>query len=459
MDDHGCPFCSIDPKRIAFSGIHGDGIWDSFPVNPGHLLIVPRHHTPTWNDLTDVEKTWVCSTIDQAISIIKSRYSPDGFNVGFNHGPAAGQTVSHFHLHVIPHYSGDVVDPRGGIRHVIPERANYLRKRIETTLDKQRLVRGDTDPLLPHLILHMDRATTCDIAVAFLLDSGARYIREHLKDFLDRGGEARILIGDYFDITEPVALRRLNDLEGKLTLKVYETNSKIFHLKCYVFLNNSEGVAFVGSSNLSGPALTSSIEWNYKVISSGDAHGFAEIREGFESLFNEFTSVAVTEHWIEQYEQRRNPRPHELGEPVAGPAQIFCRIPFRMMRWRRLSARGRRALQPVWSFSPPVLAKRGWPHSIATVLSSVEFCSWHIARRFWIKPSKHFDRFVQPLDAGGWAETNTKSVAIVFLPQSKPSAELITFRNSSLTILITSSSMNFTMRPRPPTDASSTIFI
>ena len=327
MDDHGCPFCSIDPKRIAFSGIHGDGIWDSFPVNPGHLLIVPRHHTPTWNDLTDVEKTWVCSTIDQAISIIKSRYSPDGFNVGFNHGPAAGQTVSHFHLHVIPRYSGDVVDPRGGIRHVIPERANYLRKRIETTLDKQRLVRGDTDPLLPHLILHMDRATTCDIAVAFLLDSGARYIREHLKDFLDRGGEARILIGDYFDITEPVALRRLNDLEGKLTLKVYETNSKIFHLKCYVFLNNSEGVAFVGSSNLSGPALTSSIEWNYKVISSGDAHGFAEIREGFESLFNEFTSVAVTEHWIEQYEQRRNPRPHELGEPVAGPAPILLPHP------------------------------------------------------------------------------------------------------------------------------------
>ena len=134
MVDHNCPFCSIDPKRIAFSGIHGDGIWDAFPVNPGHLLIVPRHHASTWNDLTDADKAWVWSTIDQAISVIQTRYSPTGFNVGFNHGSAAGQTVSHFHLHVIPRYSGDVFDPRGGIRHVIPGRANYLRKRIETPL-------------------------------------------------------------------------------------------------------------------------------------------------------------------------------------------------------------------------------------------------------------------------------------------------------------------------------------
>jgi superfamily II DNA or RNA helicase len=165
----------------------------------------------------------------------------------------------------------------------------------------------------------MDRANTCDIAVAFLLDSGARCIVEHLKDFLDRGGTARILIGDYFDITEPSALRRLRDLEGNLVLKVYETNSsKIFHLKCYVFLKNLEGVAFVGSSNLSKPALTSSIEWNYKVVSSADAHGFAEVRDGFESLFNDFASVVVTGHWIEQYEQRRNPSVRDLAEAGVG---------------------------------------------------------------------------------------------------------------------------------------------
>ena len=112
----------------------------------------------------------------------------------------------------------------------------------------------------------MDQADTCDIAVAFLLDSGARCIVEHLQDFLDRGGKARILVGDYLDVTEPIALRRLLDLQGDLSLKVYETQAQGFHLKSYIFLNGSEGVAFVGSSNLSEPALTTSIEWNYKVL-------------------------------------------------------------------------------------------------------------------------------------------------------------------------------------------------
>ena len=77
----------------------------------------------------------------------------------------------------------------------------------------------------------MDQADTCDIAVSFLLDSGARRIAEHLKDFLDRGGRARVLVSDYIDVTEPIALRRLADLEGNLSLKAYETQSKGFHLK------------------------------------------------------------------------------------------------------------------------------------------------------------------------------------------------------------------------------------
>jgi hypothetical protein len=121
---------------------------------------------------------------------------------------------------VIPRYTGDVVDPRGGIRHVIPKKGNYLA--IEA--DQQRLIKGDADPFLPHLILHMDRADTCDIAVFFLLDSRARCLLEHLKDFLARGGKARILVSDYLDLTEPVALRRLND--GNLCLKAYETHTK-----------------------------------------------------------------------------------------------------------------------------------------------------------------------------------------------------------------------------------------
>jgi HKD family nuclease len=299
-----CPFCTANPERVVFSSTHGLGIWDAFPVNPGHVLIVPRRHVRAWDELTETEKTWIWSAVDQAIATIRARHSPDGFNVGFNFGAAAGQTVLHFHLHVIPRYVGDVSDPRGGIRYVVPTKANYLAKAIAER-DEQRLIKGDEDPFLPHLVRYMDQAETCDIAVAFLLDSGARRIVEHLKDFLDRGGRARILVGDYLDVTEPIALRRLADLNGHLFLKVYETQAKGFHLKSYVFLNSFEGVAFVGSSNLSEAALTTSIEWNYKVVSSHDTHGFREIRDGFETLFNSTASVPATEEWIERYERRR----------------------------------------------------------------------------------------------------------------------------------------------------------
>ena len=305
-----CPFCSVDESRIAFSNDCVIAIWDGFPVSPGHLLIVPRRHTPNWANLSTSEKAATWSAIDQGQRLISERFHPDGFNVGFNESTAAGQTVFHFHLHIIPRYEGDVADPRGGVRHVIPSKANYL------TADKsllgpsihQKLVKGGADdPLLPHLLLHLDGSTTCDIAVAFLLDSGARMIVAHLRDFLARGGRARVLVGDYLDVTEPAALRRLNDLSGDLVVRVFETHERGFHLKTYIFQTDVEGIAFVGSSNLSAPALTSSVEWNYKVISSHERGGFSEITTEFESIFNSYQSVSADEAWIRRYEARRAP--------------------------------------------------------------------------------------------------------------------------------------------------------
>ncbi|WP_134500732.1 DUF3427 domain-containing protein [Microvirga pakistanensis] len=317
---NACPFCTVEIGRIAFSDEYVVAIWDAFPVSPGHLLIVPRRHAATWGDLDDVEKNAVWQSVDKGIEAIKRLHSPDGFNVGFNFGEAAGQTVFHFHLHVIPRYLDDVPDPRGGIRHVIPSKANYLSPQASSRVEQQRLVTGGEDHFLPHLLVHMDQATVCDIAVAFLLDSGARLIVEHLKDFLVRGGRARILVGDYLNVTEPVALRRLADLEGDLTLRVYETASRGFHLKSYVFLTDSDGVAFVGSSNLSEAALTTSIEWNYKVVSSHDTLGFSEIRGGFEELFDDHASVPVTPDWIDLYEQRRGiPGLQEAGVAFEAP--------------------------------------------------------------------------------------------------------------------------------------------
>ena len=206
-------------------------------MSPGHILIVPRRHASTWDDLTDLEKSWAWSAVDQAIAVIRSRHSPNGFNVGFNLGSAAGQTVFHFHLHVIPRYDGDVDDPRGGVRYVIPAKANYLAQGNTAGRNQQRLIKGDKDPFLPHLVLHMDQADTCDIAVSFLLDSGARLYRRTSQGLPRRGGRARVLVSDYLDVTEPIALRRLADLEGNLSLKVYETQTKGFHLKSYIFLN------------------------------------------------------------------------------------------------------------------------------------------------------------------------------------------------------------------------------
>ena len=271
-----CPFCSVDEGRIAFSNDLVIALWDRFPVSPGHLLVLPRRHAPAWPDLNSDEKSAIWSAIDQGQTVISERFLPDGFNVGFNERAAAGQTVFHFHLHIIPRYAGDVADPRGGVRHVLPDKANYLAagaSLVETTTN-QRLITGGDDPLLPHLLLNLDRSTTCDMAVAFLLDSGARMIVAHLRDFLARGGRARIVVGDYLDVTEPAALRRLNDLSGDLVVRVFETHDRGFHLKTYIFQTDVEGIAFVGSSNLSAPALTSSIEWNYKVISRHERAGF-----------------------------------------------------------------------------------------------------------------------------------------------------------------------------------------
>jgi diadenosine tetraphosphate (Ap4A) HIT family hydrolase len=217
-----CPFCPIDPGRIAFSNDHVIALWDRFPVSPGHLLVIPRRHAPAWPDLSPIEKSSIWSAIDQGQTVISEQFRPEGFNVGFNESAAAGQTVFHFHLHIIPRYAGDVADPRGGVRHVIPNKANYLvadASLSETTI-VQRLITGGDDPLLPHLLLNLDLSTHCDMAVAFLLDSGARLIVSHLRDFLARGGQARILVGDYLEVTEPSALRRLNDLSGDLQVRV-----------------------------------------------------------------------------------------------------------------------------------------------------------------------------------------------------------------------------------------------
>lgn len=121
----GCVFCDLAEARVAWSSRLVVAAWDAFPVSPGHALILPRRHAASWGELDAAEKSAVFSAIDAVRDLISAKHSPAGFNVGFNDGPAAGQTIMHFHLHVIPRYAGDRTDPRGGVRWVLPDKAAY----------------------------------------------------------------------------------------------------------------------------------------------------------------------------------------------------------------------------------------------------------------------------------------------------------------------------------------------
>lgn len=118
-------FTAIDPARVIYRDEHFFIIEDAFPVSPGHLLIISNHVRADFFELTDEEKLQLPKAIENAKDIIRLKHNPDGFNIGMNCGAAAGQTVFHFHCHLIPRYNGDMDNPRGGVRHVIPSKGYY----------------------------------------------------------------------------------------------------------------------------------------------------------------------------------------------------------------------------------------------------------------------------------------------------------------------------------------------
>ncbi|MCP5349303.1 MAG: HIT family protein [Gammaproteobacteria bacterium] len=124
-----CPFCALvdrpAERKVLASNEHGFAIRDGFPVSPGHSLIIPRRHMASFFDLSEEERHALLELLAQTKSVLERDYSPDAYNIGINDGPAAGQTVYHLHIHLIPRYRGDVRDPRGGVRWVIPDKADY----------------------------------------------------------------------------------------------------------------------------------------------------------------------------------------------------------------------------------------------------------------------------------------------------------------------------------------------
>jgi diadenosine tetraphosphate (Ap4A) HIT family hydrolase len=124
-----CPFCSLPPDRIWMATEHALVFPDSFPISEGHTLIVPVRHVPSVFDLSQEEQAAIWALVGKVRAALQERLHPDGFNIGVNDGAAAGQTIGHAHIHVIPRRKGDVPDPRGGIRWIIPGKAPYWDKK------------------------------------------------------------------------------------------------------------------------------------------------------------------------------------------------------------------------------------------------------------------------------------------------------------------------------------------
>jgi diadenosine tetraphosphate (Ap4A) HIT family hydrolase len=121
-----CPFCNFKHFRVIAGNDLALALRDEHPVSEGHTLVLPRRHVSSWFEVNEDERLAIIDLLDRVRERLDTERHPDGYNIGINDGEAAGQTVMHVHVHLIPRYQGDVADPRGGVRHVIPDRGNYL---------------------------------------------------------------------------------------------------------------------------------------------------------------------------------------------------------------------------------------------------------------------------------------------------------------------------------------------
>ncbi len=126
ISDSLCPFCQPqNSQNILLETQDCRAILDSFPVAPGHALIIPRRHLASYFDLPPEEQQLLWAMVNECKKYLQEHYHPDGFNIGINIGDAAGQTIPHVHIHLIPRYTGDTPKPKGGVRGVIPGKQSY----------------------------------------------------------------------------------------------------------------------------------------------------------------------------------------------------------------------------------------------------------------------------------------------------------------------------------------------
>jgi superfamily II DNA or RNA helicase/diadenosine tetraphosphate (Ap4A) HIT family hydrolase/HKD family nuclease len=314
-----CVFCDPPSDRVFFETDFYICMWDGFPVSPDHALVIPKRHFSSWFEATNAELQKLLEGIEKAREEILAKSLPDGFNIGVNVGEAAGQTVHHLHVHVIPRYRGDVQDPRGGVRHVIASKANYLAEQGSISepaagyaANWQKVDKAyglESRPLKPAIVADLYEAKEVSIAVAFITESGLREVKSVLIEVLQRGGKLNLLTGDYLDVTEPNALLGLLDLaegyEQTCDIRFFKVTGNLgFHPKIYFFRQHDESlVTYVGSSNLTRHAMLQGIEWNQRIV--GDSESLGTIAGEFYKLFNHEKSIPLTQSLIDEYLARR----------------------------------------------------------------------------------------------------------------------------------------------------------
>ncbi len=119
-----CLFCCLKGE-IIYENTHMRIVYDQYPVNEGHMLIISKRHVSTFFELTSEEKVAIDDALRFGKRHLDSTYQPTGYNIGVNVGEDAGQTIFHMHVHLIPRYKKDTPQPKGGVRGVIPDKQAY----------------------------------------------------------------------------------------------------------------------------------------------------------------------------------------------------------------------------------------------------------------------------------------------------------------------------------------------
>jgi superfamily II DNA or RNA helicase/diadenosine tetraphosphate (Ap4A) HIT family hydrolase/HKD family nuclease len=361
------PFLEVPEAEWVCANDFCFAIFDSFPVSPGHVLVITQRVVPTFFECTAAEQQALMALVGEVKALLDERLDPkpDGYNVGFNAGAAAGQTVPHVHVHVIPRYAGDMGDPRGGVRHVIPGKGNYLvaqeapggsrgTPRVKAlppsmqTGDRPTarspvasapgfhgsvsLTTGPDRPLWPRLAERLPGASEIDLLASFVQPSGLDVISAGLFSAIAAGARVRLLVGDYLGITSPDALRQLLGWmeltadgerdEGRVGVPLLPPGASwgaafavrlaelenlrgspdSFHPKAWRIADSSGGIVVVGSSNLSRSALVSGVEWNLLGETSGSGDLDRELVAAFDDLWQQATPLSADV--VERYAAR-----------------------------------------------------------------------------------------------------------------------------------------------------------